>query len=750
MQNREIKRRDTIAVRLIIAIVGFSSFIAIFTTAVQLFVDYRQSIDRIDRDLAYVKAVNLAPISKSLWDLAEETIQLQLDSLISHPEIEFVAIHVDGRIVWHAGQEPDGDVIAVQYPLVYSSGVLDRDLGTIEIVAGLSNIYQQLFENAIVILGTNLLKTLAVAAFMYFLFHMYITRHLIALADHARRIGLMDSGDSFRFAGMSGEDQREDELGYIASAMEQMRTNLKESYDGLAESEKNFRYLIEDSAQGYFIHEDRCPVFVNPALAEMFGYEDSNEVLGLSNVQELFASRERQRLTGYYKTRLKGEAAPTNYEVEGVRKDGAPIWLNVSTQLVNWQGKRMIGTNIIDISERKRAEAALRDSEARLSKATEMAKIGYWVWDEIENKSIYCSDEMAKMYGVSTGAELSAMTISHAVDLDWVHPEDRERVEQAMQTSTDENRGFDIEHRIINVSGEVRNLHVIEEPIYDEQGQLIRSSGTTQDITELKQAEEEIRKLNADLEHRVEARTAELREAQAGLLRQERLAVLGQLTATVSHELRNPLGVIRTSAYVARENQNNSEPRVVRALERIERSVIRCDRIIDELLDFTRISTPDPESTYIDAGLAETLSEQHLPGQIELNWDFGLPDTVVPFDRDRLRRAVINVFDNACQAMTSEDGMENADLKLPVLTVATRNTNDRVELIFEDSGPGIPDDMLVQIFEPLFSTKGFGVGLGLPVVKQIMEQHQGGVEIESEEGRGTRVCLWLPHDQSNR
>ena len=617
MRDPDIRRRDSIAIRLIVAIVGFSSFIAIFTTAVQLFLDYRQSIERIDRDLAYVEAVNLAPLSKSLWDLAEETIQLQLDSLISHPEIEFVAILVDGKIAWRAGQEPDGDVIAVQYPLVHSSGTLERDLGTIEIIASLSSIYQQLFEKAIVILGTNLLKTLAVAAFMYFLFHLYVTRHLKALGNYARRINIKDIGDSFRFSGMSGEDKRADELGDIASAMNQMRINLKESYDELSESEENFRHLIEDSAQGYFIHEDRRPVFVNPALAEMFGYEDSNDVLGISNVQELFAPRERQRLTGYYKTRLMGESAPTNYEVEGVRKDGAPIWLDVSTQMVTWQGRRLIGVTIVDISERK-------------------------------------------------------------------------------------------------------------------------------------QAEQQIQNLNRDLERRVEARTAELHAAQAGLLRQERLAVLGQLTATVSHELRNPLGVIRTSAFVAREHQKDSEPRVVRALERIERSVIRCDRIIDELLDFTRISNLDHELTIIDAWLDETLSEQHLPDQIVLNRDFGLPDTVVPFDRDRLRRAVINVFDNACQAMACEPGLENANPKFSVLTVATRKTNDRVEVIFEDSGSGIPGDLLSQIFEPLFSTKGFGVGLGLPVVKQIMEQHQGGVEIESEEGRGTRVCLWLPHDHSAR
>ena len=103
MRNRNFRRRDSIAIRLILAIIGFSSFIAVFTTAVQLFVDYRLGIDRIDRELANVKVVSLAPISKNLWDLANETIQLQLDGLVSHPEIDYAAIRVDGKITWRAG-----------------------------------------------------------------------------------------------------------------------------------------------------------------------------------------------------------------------------------------------------------------------------------------------------------------------------------------------------------------------------------------------------------------------------------------------------------------------------------------------------------------------------------------------------------------------------------------------------------------------------------------------------------------------
>ena len=611
MRNRDFRRRDSITIRLIFAIIGFSSFVAIFTTAVQLYVDYQRDIASIDRDLAYVEVVNLAPISKSLWDLADETINLQLDSLISHPEIDYAAIRVDGKIAWRAGHEPGGDVIAVRYPLVHGSGTLERELGEIHIVVGVSKIYQQLFEKALVILGTNLLKALAVAAFMYFLFHMYFTRHLMALGNYARRIDLKDLGKPFVFPEQDGKRERADEFGDIASAMNQMRTNLKASFDELAESEENFRLLIENSAQGFSIHKDFRPVFVNAALADMFGFAGPDNILQMPSVHDLIAPHEQERLNGYHVARRNGEAAPSRYEVEGVRSDGTPIWLSVSVQLVTWQGQLLVGTTFVDISKRKRAER-------------------------------------------------------------------------------------------------------------------------------------QIQNLNRDLEQRVEERTAELRAAQADLLRQERMATLGQLTATVSHELRNPLGVIRTSTFIVRDNLKDEDPRVQRSFERIERSIIRCDRIIDELLDFTRISDFEPQPTAIDTWLDETLSEQTLPAEVELIRDFDLSGTVIQFDRDRLRRAVINVFDNACQAMAGENSMVSADARNPVLTVTTRKLNGRVEMIFEDGGPGIPNAVQANIFEPLFSTKGFGVGLGLTVVKQIMEQHDGGIEVESKEGRGTRVCLWLP------
>ncbi|MCK5621824.1 MAG: hypothetical protein KAJ11_06030 [Alphaproteobacteria bacterium] len=264
-------------------------------------------------------------------------------------------------------------------------------------------------------------------------------------------------------------------------------------------------------------------------------------------------------------------------------------------------------------------------------------------------------------------------------------------------------------------------------------------------LAERKQAAEEIHRLNEDLEQRVEERTAALRNAQAELVRSERLATLGQLTGTVAHELRNPLGAIMNSLGVIRLKCQKAGVSLDmdKSLDRADRGIKRCDGIITELLDFARSRGLQPEPTALDAWLGELLDEQQLPEGITVVRDCGLDDTVVSIDRDEVRRAVINVIDNACQAITNADG-DNGIAGCGVLTVATRGNGERIEIEIADTGPGIPEDVLPNIFEPLFSTKSFGVGLGLSIVRQVMEHHGGGLEIASKQGQGTQAVLWLP------
>ncbi len=265
------------------------------------------------------------------------------------------------------------------------------------------------------------------------------------------------------------------------------------------------------------------------------------------------------------------------------------------------------------------------------------------------------------------------------------------------------------------------------------------------DISERKRAEERIYKLNEELEQRVKQRTDQLRITQQELLRKERLATLGQLTATVSHELRNPLGAMRPSMYVIRNRVDLSDSRLQQAIERVDRNITRCDRIIDELLDFTRIQELDLQRVPIDEWLKTLLSEQRMPEGIALRWNLDLPGVNLSIDSDRLRRTVVNIFENACQAMIPEVSSRQVQSG-SCLTVSTGAVQGRVELVIADTGPGISADVLPRIFEPLFSTKAFGVGLGLPTVKQIMIQHGGGLEVDTQEGQGTRMILWLPYD----
>ncbi len=258
------------------------------------------------------------------------------------------------------------------------------------------------------------------------------------------------------------------------------------------------------------------------------------------------------------------------------------------------------------------------------------------------------------------------------------------------------------------------------------------------DITERKQAEKELKIYRMQLEELVKERTQELEKAQLELVRKERLAVLGQLTATVNHEIRNPLGTIRNAVFsIGEAIKHNEMERIAGSLELAERNIRRCDRIINELMDFTRTREIKGELTDIDRWLNSVLDEQEIPEDIECVRELN-SGIILPIDRERMRRVVNNVVTNAVQAMQDKNSGGNQ------LKVKSSVNGKRLELSFIDTGPGIPDEIREKIFEPLFSTRSFGIGLGVPIIKNIMEEHQGEVKFQSEVDKGTIVTLILP------
>lgn len=264
------------------------------------------------------------------------------------------------------------------------------------------------------------------------------------------------------------------------------------------------------------------------------------------------------------------------------------------------------------------------------------------------------------------------------------------------------------------------------------------------DITDLKLAEAELARHRDQLAELVDERTLELQSAQIDLVRTERLAAIGQLTATVSHELRNPLGTIQSSFYAVRKRLAVDDKPVARAIARIDRSIERCTSIIEELLEYTRLRPALLKPVDVASWCDRILCEIEPPAGVAITSDIcsGLQ---CDMDADRLAQAVINVLQNAWQAALEQHG-ETGEARV-TLRARREDGPDRACAVIEvaDNGTGILDDLKEQIFEPLFSTKIYGVGLGLALVKQIVDMHKGTIAVtDPPSGTGTVVAIRLP------
>lgn len=228
----------------------------------------------------------------------------------------------------------------------------------------------------------------------------------------------------------------------------------------------------------------------------------------------------------------------------------------------------------------------------------------------------------------------------------------------------------------------------------------------------------------------------EMRNMQQQLLRKERLAAVGQLTATVAHELRNPMGTVQNTLYLLARKLSGEDPDTVGLVERIDRNIKRCDVIIAELLDFTRDREVLLVPTVIDSWLARLLDKYEFPHGVELVRKL-TTGARVPIDVAYFESAVINVLNNAVHAAQEQHPGGGR------VEVGTVVENGRVGVVISDNGPGVAAENRERVFEPLYSTRVYGVGLGLPTVKKIMAKHAGEVCLDSGPAGGARVILWL-------
>jgi PAS domain S-box-containing protein len=359
-----------------------------------------------------------------------------------------------------------------------------------------------------------------------------------------------------------------------------------------------------------------------------------------------------------------------------------------------------------------------------------------WVWEtDSDSRYTYCSANVIDTLGYSS-QEMIGKT-----PFDFMSDDEALRIKGFfIDAVADQKQITDLENWNIAKDGSEICLLTNGVPFFDEEGNLKGYRGGDRDITDRKLAEKELAKYREHLEHLVEERTFQLKEAQEELLQGERLATLGRVTATVSHELRNPLGTIQAALCSIGASLGQSETQQTeRSLELAERSISRCINIIEELTDYTRVKKLNLSKTSIDEWLKTLLDEQILPEEIqnELDLSCGVRTSI---DQEKLRQVIVNLVTNAEHALMDERS------KGKLLKVSTRQFDGEYEICVSDNGIGMSDETTKKIFEPLYSTKGFGVGLGMVISQTIVEQHHGKLSVKSKEGEGTKVCIHLPRN----
>lgn len=363
-----------------------------------------------------------------------------------------------------------------------------------------------------------------------------------------------------------------------------------------------------------------------------------------------------------------------------------------------------------------------------------------WLKDK-ESRYIAANEPYARLCGVPV-AEIPGKS-----DFDLWPEELAELYRAGDQEVVITGKTLEREESTIDAAGKTTWIVKSKTPIYNDQGEVIGTTGIGRDITERKRTEEEILRLNAKLEAKVEERTKQLLDAQEELVRREKLSILGQLSGSVGHELRNPLGVMSNAIYFLK--MVNSDETTLEYLDIIKQEIDNSLRIITDLLDFARTNPPQTRAVSVRQLLDESLKNCTIPESVDLQIDLPESLPLLKVDPLQLGQVFSNLITNAIQAMPDGGVVLITARRVRAIPESPLHnpkdgTGDFVAISVEDNGEGITPENMKKLFQPLFTTKVKGIGLGLVVCKNLVEANGGKIEVKSESGTGTTFMILLP------
>jgi len=550
--------------------------------------------------------------------------------------------------------------------------------------------------------------------------------------------------------------------------------NLGEAHNALRESEERYRTLVETSPDAIvLVGVDGKVIFCNQQFASMHGIDSVEEAIGRPSA-ELVAPEDRELSGSQMEKALDGEHIAATI-ITMLRPDGSRFPAEVSSSaLFDAQGRPEAVMMITrDVARRQHVEEQLQRHLEKMALLGQVTAVTSAATDWTEALRELCKELGTFLKVPQAGFALLNPERSIAtVVVDYSDAETSSAEGSHIKVAGNPSMKFILEQKLplaisdaqtdpllagvheLMHSRNIRSILLV--PVVVE-GQVIGTLGFdsleprefSQDEVDLVQhaasqagqllmrrrAEEALKEYSDRLEEMVAMRSQELHTAQERLLRHEKMALLGQLAGGLGHELRNPLGAMRNAVYLLNLILKDPEPKVKEALEILDVEVCASDKIIGSLVEFTRTQAPTWRPVEVNSVVAHALSRAAVPQEVELVTDLSESLPTILADPQQLSQAFHNIILNGAQAMP--DGG-----RLVVRTEAA--TDGYISASFSDSGGGITAENLERIFEPLFTTKARGIGLGLALVKTLVEGHGGTVEVRSEVHKGSTFTVRLP------